>query len=96
MPAALQVATISFRLALLSSAVLAVVVTQTPRIAFGSQEGVGVTGVGEGMVPPPAEPSLFLEQFAIKKQAKINVAANCSGFLASIMCNKLRIQEQLN
>lgn len=62
MPASLQLATICWILVRESKAVLAVVVTQIPRMALGSQEGtegVGVTGVlgVEGVVelPPPLE-----------------------------------------
>jgi len=47
MPAALQLVTICLIWSLLSSAVLAVVVTQAPRMALGSQAGVGgMTGPG--------------------------------------------------
>ena len=53
MPAALQLVTIVLIFSLLSRAVLAVVVTQIPLIALGSQAGVGGgVGVGVGVVPP--------------------------------------------
>ena len=72
MPAALQLVIIVLMFSLLSSAVLAVVVTQIPRIALGSQAGVGV-GVGVGVVPPPV-PVLDLEH-AIQKHNKSNIQA---------------------
>ena len=50
MPAALQLVTICLIWSLLSSAVLAVVVTHTPRMALGYQAGVGGTTGGGGVV----------------------------------------------
>jgi hypothetical protein len=61
MPAVLQLLTIVLIFSLESNAVLAVVVTQTPRIALGSQTGAGGVGVGVGVggvVPPPVVPDL--------------------------------------
>ena len=55
MPAVLQLLTIVLMFSLESKAVLAVVVTHTPRMALGSQ--TGRVGVGVGVVvPPPFEP----------------------------------------
>jgi hypothetical protein len=53
---------------LLSKAVLAVVVTHTPRIALGSQAGTGVTGVGVGVVTTDV---VFLEQAVSDKPSMI-------------------------
>lgn len=58
-PAALQLVTMDLMSSLLSSAVLAVVVTQTPRMALTSQtgEGGGVgVGVSQSVRPPPPDP----------------------------------------
>ena len=49
MPAFLQFATVCAILSLVSNAVLAVVVTQTPRHAFASHTGVMGVGVGVGV-----------------------------------------------
>lgn len=49
MPAFLQLATVCAILSLVSNAVLAVVVTQTPRHAFASHTGVMGVGVGVGV-----------------------------------------------
>ena len=64
-PAALQLATVSLILSKLFNAVLAVVVIQTARIALGSNEGVGFTGLigGVGVLVLSA----FLEQAVILK-----------------------------
>ena len=70
MPAALQVLTICRILSRLSKAVLAVVVIQAPRIALGSQAGVG--GVG---VPPPVV-DFFLQPVVVSKQVSSKRAAN--------------------
>ena len=54
----------------LSKAVLAVVVIQAPRMALGSQAGVG--GVG---LPPPGV-DFFLHPVVLKKQVNSNRAAS--------------------
>ncbi len=69
-PAALQLVTMFLIFSLLSRAVLAVVVTQTPRMALGSQTGLGgglgVGGVGVGLLPPPVLPPDLVQPIAIK------------------------------
>jgi hypothetical protein len=73
MPDALQLATIPLMLFLLSKAVLAVVVNQTPRIAFTSQTG-GNGGVGVGVgVGAGAGPGLF---FSLQADMPIKKANN--------------------
>ena len=61
MPAVLQLLTIVLIFSFESNAVLAVVVTHTPRIALASQTGDGGVGFGVGVggvVPPPFVPDL--------------------------------------
>ena len=58
MPASLQLDIICLILALLSNAVLAVVVTQTPRMALASQTGTGL-GFGLGFGGVGVEPPFF-------------------------------------
>ena len=70
---ALQVATHCLILSLLSNAVLAAVVTQTPLRAFGSQTGVG--GGGGVTVPPPLL-LLLLQDVEASKILKIRINAN--------------------
>ena len=61
MPAFLQLSTVCKMLSLLSNAVLAVVVIQTPLMALTSHTGEG-GGLGVGVVPPVPVPVLFFLQ----------------------------------
>ena len=58
MPASLQLDIICLMLSLLSNAVLAVVVTQTPRMALASQTATGL-GFGLGFGGVGVEPPFF-------------------------------------
>lgn len=96
MPAALHCCTQNLILSRLSSAVLADVVTQTPRMALGSQTGAGgvVGGVMTGVVLSP--PDFFLqantETDAIIRKTKNALkltnfmAENCKANLIKFIC----------
>jgi hypothetical protein len=76
MPAVLQLLTIVLIFSLESNAVLAVVVTHTPRIALASQTGDGGVGVGVGVggvVPPPFVPDLPQLMQKDNKMARITI-----------------------
>ncbi len=91
MPAALQLVTMVFMFSLLSKAVLAVVVTQTPRIALGSQTGEG-GGVGVGGVVPPPEfsPDLLHPMATNAKSTVRHKSFEKEGMAAKLICMKLR------
>jgi hypothetical protein len=79
MPAALDCCTHNFILSLLSKAVLAAVVTQTPRMALGSQTGVGgVVGgvVGGGVGETPFLPQAMFKRQKLSRKMKNNLIFN--------------------
>ena len=75
MPAFLQLSTVCKILSLLSKAVLAVVVIQTPLMALTSQTGEG-GGLGVGVVPPVPVPVLFFLQDRMDMNPRKNTMAN--------------------
>jgi len=79
-----------FMFSLLSKAVLAVVVTQTPRIALGSHTGEGGgVGVG-GIVPPPEFSPDLLQPMVTNAKSTIRYKSfEKAEVTAKLICMKL-------
>jgi hypothetical protein len=93
MPAVLQLLTMVLIFSLESNAVLAVVVTHTPRIALASQTGVGGVGVGVGVggvVPPPFVPDLPQLMQKDNKMARITIRKGLYREKIRLFCMYLR------
>jgi hypothetical protein len=87
-PAFLQLSTVCKILSLLSSALLAVVVIQTPLMALTSHTGEG-GGLGVGVVPPPPDPVLFFLQDCSNIKPRQNTKATFTMRILLIALNCL-------